>query len=428
MRNLLATEGGDRAVRHIPPVEWPSVSKVEIAEVVAQLASNNISIYGTDYPIGKLEESFKELTGRKYAITYNSGTSALLTAYYGVGIEEGDEVIVPSYTFWATVTPLIRLGAIPIFVDIHPDTLTIDPQSVLQKIRPATKAVVVNHTWGNPVDLRAIQDICTRHGLILVEDASHAHGATYNGVPIGNFGEVAAFSLQANKPISAGEGGVLVTDNREIFERATLLGHFGPRSIEAITSEALVPFAEAGLGFKLRMAALEAAIGVKQIETLKVRNEIRRENMQYLSQGLSDLPGIAVPIEQPGGTHIYYGYKLNYDADTWGITASEIVRILRTEGVAIKLPDTPPLHPMPLFNNRHNREKLGWPFTSREYRERLDNQCTILPVTEWIAPRLLSVRPLMLLAKEVVEEYVEAFHKVWDWVQVKRRGSAETSH
>ena len=148
MRNELAAFGGRPAVTTVPPTQWPSVSKEEILAVVGLLVNNTISIYDRSYPIDALEDSFAAYIGRRYAIAFNSGTAALFAAYYALGISAGDEVIVPSYTFWATVTPLIRLGAVPVFADIDAKTLTLSVDDVKKKITPKTRAVVVNHVSG----------------------------------------------------------------------------------------------------------------------------------------------------------------------------------------------------------------------------------------------------------------------------------------
>jgi len=404
----------EMVVKGTPPVEWPIISTTEIAAVVQQLATNNISVYDRQHPLGTLEQEFQKLTGCKYAISFNSGTSALLGAYYGAGLGEGDQVIVPSYTFWATVTPLVRLGAVPVFADIDESTLTLCPRSVESRITPSTKAVVVNHTWGNPGNLLELEAICIRHGLKLIEDASHGHGALYNGRPVGSVGHTAAFSLQANKPVSAGEGGIMVTNDKLVYERATLLGHFGPRGLQSVDTKSLAPFAELGLGYKLRMPVLEAVLALKQIETLRERNQIRRDNMEYLSSLIGHLPGLRTPVEQPGGTHIYYGYKLAYEPNVLGVPADRVVHMLRQLGVIVKIADSHMMHRAPLFNDDVQREHLGWPFTSSEYRKLVDNRTLHLSVTETLVPNLLSLKPLIMPAREFIEQYAEAFKRVWD--------------
>jgi len=167
MRNELAAFGGRPAVTTVPPTQWPSVSKEEILAVVGLLVNNTISIYDRSYPIDALEDSFAAYIGRRYAIAFNSGTAALFAAYYALGISAGDEVIVPSYTFWATVTPLIRLGAVPVFADIDAKTLTLSVDDVKKKITPKTRAVVVNHVWGNPAKLDDLTSLCRQFNVHL---------------------------------------------------------------------------------------------------------------------------------------------------------------------------------------------------------------------------------------------------------------------
>lgn len=415
MRNELAAFGGRPAVTTVPPTQWPSVSKEEILAVVGLLVNNTISIYDRSYPIDALEDSFAAYIGRRYAIAFNSGTAALFAAYYALGISAGDEVIVPSYTFWATVTPLIRLGAVPVFADIDAKTLTLSVDDVKKKITPKTRAVVVNHVWGNPAKLDDLTSLCRQFNVHLVEDASHAHGATFMDRKIGSFGTVSVFSLQANKPVAAGEGGLLLTDSQEIYERATLIGHFGPRATQTVHSPQYAPFAETGLGLKLRISALNAAIALEQLKTLDARNRVRRENMLALSERIKHLPGLTITVEYPGATHVYYGYKVIYDSGVLGVPSHELVRLLRAEGVQIKVSDSKPLHQEPLFNEQYDRTVLGWPFTEEWYRRMVDCRQLRLDVTETVAPKLLSIAPLQERADRVVEEYAVAFEKVWEW-------------
>ena len=174
----------------------------------------------------QLEAEFAAYHGVRFALSTNNGTAALHAAFFALGLGPGDEVISPSATYWATAMPVLSCGAIPVFADVDPETLCLDPADVERRLTPRTRAVVVMHSGGMPCDMDALLDIARRHRLKLVEDASHAHGATYRGRKVGTFGDVAAFSLQTSKLCPAGEGGVLLTDDAAVFRRATALGHY----------------------------------------------------------------------------------------------------------------------------------------------------------------------------------------------------------
>lgn len=176
-------------------------------------------------PIAKFEERFARFTDTRYAILMNSGTAALHSAYVAVGIKPGDEVLVPTYTYFASATPVLQCGATPVFCDIDPLTLTIDPRDAEQRITPRTRAICVVHIWGNPATLDQFVELARRHGLALIEDASHAHGAIYQGRPVGSWGDIGCFSLQGSKAVSAGEAGIAVTNHPYYHDRMLALGN-----------------------------------------------------------------------------------------------------------------------------------------------------------------------------------------------------------
>lgn len=418
----LAIHGGRQAVTATPPIKWPSVTVEEIRDAVELLASNNTWIANDSPPVGPLEERIRRLTGRRFALAMNSGTSALLACYFAAGIDWLDEVIVPAYTHHQTASPMFRVGGVPVLADIDPQTWTLDPNSVRERITPRTKAVVANHTWGNPCDMDALLALCREFGLMLIEDAAHAPGGSYKGRPIGGIGDCAAFSFQAFKPISAGEGGVFVTDDEELFRRAALLA---PRELkDAVSEEGLwtgpIGFSTTGIGYKLRIAPVEAALALRQTTTLAERNDLRMRNMAALATGIADLPGVTLQTPQHGSTHTYYAFRIACDKRTLGLEPADIVRLLRAEGVVVNIPDTVPLHMLPLFQGGKEREALGWPFSQIDYARGVQAKDRQFPVTDGLVPQLISIRPLLHPALDVVDQYVEAFRKVWEWALARR--------
>src|SRR5687767_12796929 len=221
----LAILGGQPAITldQTEAARWPLIEAEETAAVQEVLASGELS---TSPVARQLEAEFAAYHGVRYALSANNGTAALHAAFFALGVGPGDEVISPAATYWATAVPVLNCGAIPVFADVDPETLCIDPSDVERRISPRTKAIVVMHAGGMPCEMDALLEIARRHGLRVVEDASHAHGALYKGRKVGTFGDVAAFSLQTSKLCPAGEGGILLTDDEAILRRATALGHY----------------------------------------------------------------------------------------------------------------------------------------------------------------------------------------------------------
>ncbi|MEG2571266.1 MAG: DegT/DnrJ/EryC1/StrS family aminotransferase, partial [Clostridia bacterium] len=172
------------------------------------------------------EAKFKKFVGAEYGACLSNGTSCLQAALFAVGVGAGDEVIVPSFTFWASAAPIIATNGVPIFCETDPETHCLDPKDVEARITPKTKAIMVVHVWGNPADMDAIMAIAKKHNLKVVEDCSHAHGSTYKGKKVGTIGDVGCFSMQGSKLLVAGEGGIFVTNTKEYYERALALGSY----------------------------------------------------------------------------------------------------------------------------------------------------------------------------------------------------------
>jgi perosamine synthetase len=413
----LAIKGGPRAVTIEWERDWPLIGPEEIEAVASLMERRVLSIYDRSGIIAEFEDSFADYHAlgerRPYVVSHNSGTSALNAAYFGLGLRPGDEVIVPTYTFLATVVPLMNCGAVPVFADMDPETLNIAPASVLKLITPRTRAVVVTHMWGHPADMEELSRICEQASLPLVEDCSHAHGATINGRKVGTFGTAACFSLEGHKPIVAGEGGALVTWSREVYERALMLGHFGKRVKEEVAAPELRPFVQTGFGQKYRMHPLAAAIANQQVRRLDGRNEQRRVNLELLADLLTDVPGVQPPRARPGFTYGgWYGFKVRYDAaQLGGLPMGQFLAALQAEGVQAKRPGSPPLHNMPLFSlTRDRARQLALPWAeSLPDEPRAIEEC---PVAEAVYPTLISLPTFSGDCEAVIRQYGEAIVKV----------------
>lgn len=228
-------------------------------------------ISGYPKSVQKFEKDFSNYIGRNFGITFCNGTSSIEAALFALNLSKDDEILVPSSTFHATLGPIINLSFKPVFVDIDPDTLTIDCSDIKKKISNKSKALLIVHPWGYPCDLDEILKICKEFDLKLIEDCSHAHGASYNGKKIGSFGDIGCFSLQGAKAIAAGEGGIAVTNNHEYFLRMSVYGHFNRNEKEFINSDNFKNYAKTGLSKKLRAHPLGislAAVDLSNIEKI----------------------------------------------------------------------------------------------------------------------------------------------------------------
>jgi dTDP-4-amino-4,6-dideoxygalactose transaminase len=348
----LALLGGPRAIEMPGPhFSWPRITSNVEAAVIRQLRSA-LSIYDRSGIVKEFEDTFASYHGRLYALTSNSGTSAIFSMYEGIGLKPGDEVICPVYTFFATVSPLMHTGAIPVFCDCLPDG-NIDPRQLEALITPRTRAVVVTHMWGLPCDMPKIVDVCRRHRLRLLEDCSHAHGARVDGRLVGTFGDAAAWSLQAQKTVTGGEGGVMLTDDQEIYYRAMLQGHYNKRCLQEIASEhPLSEFSRTGFGLKLRAHPLALAIALEQFGHLEDWLAQREQFAAKISAALKEFPFLRLP-DTSGKRHGWYAYVMQFEAERAnGINVDMFFRAARAEGlVELDRPNsTRPLNHFPLFN------------------------------------------------------------------------------
>ncbi len=413
----LAINGGPKSITVDWQPEWPYVGREEFIAVNRILKARTLSLYNRSGIIAEFEDSFAEYhrtsSYEPLVLSHNSGTSALHAAYFGLGLGPGDEAIVPTYTFLATVTPLLQCGVKPVFADVDASSLTIDPNSVLSRLSKHTKAIVVTHMWGHPADMRSLLYIAEKTGIPVVEDCSHAHGATIDGQKVGSFGSVACFSLEGHKAMTAGEGGVLMTSSRKVYERAVLLGHFGRRSKDEVALADLSGYTQTGFGHKYRMHPLGAAIALEQLRRLDSRNEIRRANLDLLAELLAPVRGVRPPSTPSNMTRGgWYGFKVRYVPDELpGVTISRYIDALRAEGVVIKRPGSPPLHNLPVFRlTRREARKLSLPWwNSLPYRQVMTYAC---PIAEEIYPTLLSLPTFSGDCAPIVREYAAAIDKV----------------
>lgn len=353
MSNTLAVMGGQRTVSHEQVEVWPHFTEADALLVAEMVRNGEVSYNAKEGSVRRLEDAMCDQVGARHALAVNSGTSALHSAFFGLGIGPGDEVIAPTYTFHATLMPVYVCNATPVLVDADPKTGNIDPGAIERRITPRTKAIVVMHLNGHPVDMASVMEVADRHSLPVIEDCSQAHGARCEGRPVGSFGKVAAFSLQSRKQVTAGAGGILTTDDDLVFQRAVMLGHSLGRAEEEVTLPNMRPFATTGFGLNLRMHPIAAALAANSLERLSDLLTVRQRNCDHIDALLAELPGVEPPIRQKHMTRIApYSYQPLYVAEELGDLPIEIfVRAVRAEGVSLGRPNTPPLHQAALFQD-----------------------------------------------------------------------------
>jgi len=377
--------------------------------VTALLERGEISYYGREGEVEALEAAFGAYVGVPFTLACSSGTAALHSAFFGLGLGAGDEVIAPTFTFLSTVMPLFVVNATPVLVDCEPDTGNIDPAAIEAAITARTRAVVVVHINGHACDLEPILKICRQRRLRLVEDCSHAHGAMYGDTRVGTFGDVSVFSLQGAKLTAAGQGGLLLTADREIFERAVLLGHFRNRAFDDVTIEAYRPFATTGYGLNYRMHPLAAALARRQFQDLDTYIDGRNANLGPLSVGLAAIPGVEPPARKPYATrHSYFNYKPLYDADAMdGLDRRVYIKALQAEGAPVGESTSLPLHREHLFQVSDDGSRTYGRDPNRRVYSDGD-----LPHAESYAERALRIPTYTDSRPQLIEQILEAFDKV----------------
>ncbi len=373
---------------------WPIITGEDEAEVLRVLRSGEVSWHPV---IGELEAAHRERLGRRHVIAHCNGTAALLAAFFAVDLQPGDEVIVPTATWWSSVSPMLWLGAVPIFADSEMDRLGLDPADVEQKVTGRTKAIVVVHLWGLPSKMTELLDIAKRHGLKVIEDASHAHGATWRGRPCGTLGDIAVFSLQGQKLAPAGEGGIFLTDDDGYAERAALLGDV--MRIGALDTPAKRVMAT-GFGIKTRIAPMSAALALSQFRQLDARNVERNANVRHLSRELEAL-GFDTFLGPPHVERVYFAFLVRNRPDRTGVATDALLRRLQEAGCHVTPARYPLLHQQPFFTEGH---------AARIARQKLPHYGkTALPTVEAAADTLIALPSFHWAAPALLDAYAEAF-------------------
>ena len=286
----LAIHGGPQAVSGAGKRVWPDITAEDRAAVASVLERGVLGGVGAP-EMTALESEWSRFVGTRHALLLNSGTAAIHAALHAVGVRPGDEVITTAYTFAGTFQPILQQGAIPVFVDIDPETFNLDVRQIESKITDRTRAIVPVHIQGLPADLDQIVEIAGRHDLKVVEDGCQAHGATYKGRQVGSIGDVGAFSLNSSKILCGGEGGLLVTDSDEYLHRASRLRTFGEDipELAKLTGWQFRPYTVHSIGWNYRHQEMPAALARSQLQRLPEYIATAQANAAYLSEELGKI-------------------------------------------------------------------------------------------------------------------------------------------
>ncbi len=417
----LAIHGGDKAVQSDPGdlFAWPIITDEDEQAVLEVLRRGAMS--GTDVTI-EFEREYAEWHGMKYALGFSSGTAALQSAMWACGVGVGDEIIAPSLTYWATALPAFSLQATIVFAEVEPDSMCLDPNDIEHRITERTKAIVPVHYCGYPADMDPIMEIAERHGIKVIEDVSHAHGALYKGRLVGTIGHVGCFSVMSGKSLAVGEGGMLITNDRQIWERCIVWGHYGRTRAtiwtgeleeQYITDPELLPFV--GLpwgGYKYRMHQLSSAVGRVQLRHYRERMEEIQRAMNYFWDLLEDVPGVKAHRPPKGSTMggWYAAHGLYVEEELDGLPIEKFCEAVRAEGVSTSPGCNFPLHLHPLLNDA-DIYGHGKPTRIANSDRDLRQPEGSLPVTESMPRRCYGIPWFKHYRPEIIEEYALAFRK-----------------
>ena len=431
MSSKLAIRGGTPVLTAEDHRTWPQVEAEEKDAVMAVLERGILS--GGDAPEARaFEEAFADFVGTKHALLTHAGTSALQIAVSAAGVKAGDEVIVPAYSFIATALCVLDQGAIPRFVDVDAESGNLDPALVEAAIGPRTKAIMPVHVHGNPADMDELLAIAKRHGLVVLEDAAQAHGATYKGRNAGPLGAAAGFSLQSSKNLSAGEGGVFVTDDDGLMEHANQARNFGQdlRLADRGHFDASRPL-DGGRaltsqfpGQMFRGNEMMAAFARAQLAKLPARTRAAQENAARFAAALEELPGLRAQRIPDDRQSVHHKLRIFFDGAEAGVDLpprklrDALKAALTAEGANCVLWQDHALPEHPLFT-RFEGFGGGWPFRLAEDPEalRASYDPANFPRTRALLDGSVvlfsQTRPLIAQTPETVDRYAEALRKVW---------------
>lgn len=394
----LALLGGE-PVRKQPFTPWPIWDKEEKEALLEVLESGIWGIGGEK--VGMFQQRFADAHGARHGIAVMNGTVSLEIALKAGRVGEGDEVIVPPYTFVATATAVLNVNAIPVFVDIEPETFCLDPAKVREAITSRTRAIIPVHMAGHPADMDAIMDIARRHNLLVIEDAAHAHFAEWRGQKVGSLGHLASFSFQSSKNMSSGEGGIILTNDDDLADRCWSYHNCGRERDGAWYHH---PF----LGGNYRITEFQAAVLLAQMPRAEELSRVRDNNGRYLTQKLSDFPGFKpLPIDERTTRHGFHLMILRYQKqDLDNLPRSVILAALEAEGIPVSRGYSP------LYREGFLEEAKAFYLRNAAFLDR-DYANVVCPVTEKACEESIWIPQNVLLGSRAdLDDVVRAVEKI----------------
>jgi dTDP-4-amino-4,6-dideoxygalactose transaminase len=402
MSQPLALLGGC-AVRERPFTAWPIFGQPEEARVLAALRSGHWGrLDGKE--VSQFEERFARMHGCEHGIAIVNGTVSLRLGLMAAGLEAESEVIIPPYTFFSTASAVLEANMVPVFADIDLDTFNLAPRAFEAAITPRTRAVIPVHFAGQVADMDAILAIARKHKLLVIEDAAHAHGASYKSLRAGSLGDLGSFSFQSSKNLTCGEGGLITTNDAKLAASCRSLHNCG-RIPSGVWYEHHV------ISGNYRLGELQGALLNAQLERLEEQTNSRDANGRYLSDRLANLPGIH-PQHRPDDCtrHAYHLFMLRIDGQEFGAPRAAVIAALRAEGIPCSPGYGFSLPEQPMFRNR----AFG-PYLPR-FSDRLDYQQVHCPNSDLLCrEQALWLEQAMFLGpREDIDDIHRAFEKVYD--------------
>jgi perosamine synthetase len=389
----LAIHGGAPVRKTLLPYGRQSLDETDIQSVVEVLKSDWLT---TGPKVDEFEERLAAWVGSKYAVSFSSGTAALHGAAFAAGLHSGDEAITTPMTFCATANCVLYQGAAPVFADVSPDTLNVDPEQVEKRISPRTKAIVAVDYAGHPAQLSELREIAEKRGLVLIEDACHALGAEYGGMRIGNIADLTVFSFHPVKHLTTGEGGMVTTSDAKLAESLRRFRNHGISSDARQRQQAGQWFYEMVLlGFNYRLTDIACALGLSQLEKLEANLSRRRAIAARYTRAFGELPGIVVPATRDGVLPAWHLYPIRLKLEALTAGRAEIFRALRGENLGVNV------HYVPVHQHPYYRELFG--YRGGEY-----------PIAEDAYERLVSLPMFHAMTDQDVEDVVAGVRKVCD--------------
>jgi len=390
-REVLAIQGGPPVRKTLLPYGHQSIDEADIQAVVEILRSDWLT---TGPRVAEFEEAFATRTGARHAVSFSSGTAALHAAAFTAGLKAGDEAITSPLTFVATANCVLYQGAVPIFADVSPDTLNLDPEKAAARITCRTRAILPVDYAGHPADLDPVLELAERHGLVVIEDASNALGAEYKGRQVGSLSHMTVFSFHPVKHITTGEGGMVTTDNAKFAETLRRFRNHGISSdARQRQSAGQWHYEMVSLGFNYRLTDIACALGSQQLKKLEANLSQRRKIAERYTAAFREIPKLVLPAVRQNANPAWHLFPIRLDGVKLKAERAQVFRALRAENIGVNV------HYIPVHRHPYYSERFG--YRGGEY-----------PVAEDAYERLISLPMFHGMSDQDVEDVIRAVDKV----------------